>query len=211
MSEVPTNDWVHSSLRRKRDILIATSALTLAVPIGSTGLLLSRLIDGPKPLFDQKRVGKHGELFTIHKIRTMPSCTEDNPSAGATDKRSSKLGKILRLAAIDEIPQFYNVLSGDLSLIGPRALIEAEISEMKELLEPDLFNPWYSIYTSAGPGCVSSFGHDSHATERNLIASYRSRAESDIRDYKVASPLNDLKLIMRVGQTAAKVVIGNTR
>ncbi len=210
MPQVQTNEWVHSGLRRKRDVLLAASVLPLAAPLGSTGLLLSRLVDGPNPLFGQERVGKHGELFTIHKIRTMPNCSEDTPSVGALDNRASKLGRLLRLAAIDEIPQIYNIFSGDLSLIGPRALIEDEIKDMQKVLEPELFNPWYDVYTTAGPGCISSFGHDSHASERELVASYRRRAESDIVDYQNASPLNDMRLLMRVGQTAAKVAMGAT-
>ena len=207
MPQVQTNEWVHSGFRRKRDVFLATSVLPLVAPLGTTGLLLSRLVDGHSPLFGQERVGKHDELFTIRKIRTMPNCSENTPSEGTLDNRASKLGRLLRLTAIDEIPQVYNILSGDLSLIGPRALIEDEIKDMQAMLEPELFNPWYNVYTTAGPGCISSFGHDSHASERELAASYRRRAESDLVDYQNASPLNDMRLLIRVGQTVAKVAM----
>lgn len=196
--------WVHSPKRRTRDLAFV-SALTPAVsPFLVSGLALSRLIDGPHPLFKQQRVGKDGELFTIYKIRTMPNCHEDTPSAGTVDSRASKLGRLLRLGAVDELPQVYNILKGDLSVIGPRALIPTEIEDMKHVLPAELFNKWFDVYTSGGPGCVSTFGHLTHASERDIEQSYLRRAELDIYDFENASPRHDMQLLFRIGQTASR-------
>ena len=75
---------------------------------------------------------------------------------------------------------------------------------MREVLDPELFDRWYQIYTSAGPGCISSFGHDAHSADQgqDVELAFQMRAESDIQDYELSGPINDLKLLVRVGQTA---------
>ena len=105
----PINPWVHSRQRRARDLLLVSAITPVALSIGAAGLVASRIAHQSKPLFSQERIGKDGKPFTIRKIRTMPSDTPDTRSAGALDDRASKVGRLLRIAAIDEIPQISNI------------------------------------------------------------------------------------------------------
>ena len=94
--------------------------LLLGVPMLLVGLVVL-LVDGPPLLFCQKRVGRMGKLFTMYKYRTMRRCTEPGTSITvAGDSRVTSLGKILRRLKIDELPQLINVMTGDMSLVGPR-------------------------------------------------------------------------------------------
>lgn len=108
--------------KRLLDILGAIIGLILAAPlIGLFGWLIYR--ESPGSIFyTQKRIGRNGKLFTIFKLRSMRL---DSESTGAgwtveNDPRCLKIGRIIRSWNIDEVPQFWNVLMGDMSLVGPR-------------------------------------------------------------------------------------------
>ncbi|MFI1977392.1 exopolysaccharide biosynthesis polyprenyl glycosylphosphotransferase [Streptomyces wedmorensis] len=109
--------------KRALDIALAAPALALALPVLLLCALAVRLSDGPGVLFRQERVGQHGRHFTLLKFRTLrPS--DDNESATrwnvAGDRRMSAAGGFLRKSSLDELPQLWNVLRGDMSLVGPR-------------------------------------------------------------------------------------------
>ena len=90
-------------------------------------MLLSAIaikLDSKGPvLFKQKRVGQNGDIFTVLKFRTMINNPDINQNVqNADDKRITRVGKILRKYSIDEFPQFFNIIKGDMSLTGPRPL-----------------------------------------------------------------------------------------
>lgn len=95
-----------------------TLALMLAVILESKG----------PPIFKQKRIGRGGKEFTIFKIRTMTYNPENSGTyfTSANDTRITKIGKFLRISSLDEVPQFWNLLLGDMSLIGPRPNVPAQ-------------------------------------------------------------------------------------
>ncbi len=133
-------------MKRVFDFLISLFALIILSPlflIISVGILIS---DGRPVLFRQKRVGKDNELFEIYKFRTMKRGTENVASNDLEDANSkiTKFGKILRATSIDELPQLFNILTGSMSLIGPRPLIPEE-TEIRELRKN------YNVY-SVRPG-----------------------------------------------------------
>lgn len=133
-------------MKRVFDFLISLFALIILSPlflIISIGILIS---DGRPVLFRQKRVGKDNELFEIYKFRTMKRGTENVASNDLEDANSkiTKFGKILRATSIDELPQLFNILTGSMSLIGPRPLIPEE-TEIRELRKN------YNVY-SVRPG-----------------------------------------------------------
>lgn len=111
----------HSGLSSKRiiDILVSLCILPIALPLVGLGCFLTMITSAGKVFFVQERVGVSSKKFRIYKIRTMKS----KHSGGYTtsnDDRITIVGKFLRLSKIDELPQLYNILKGDMSLIGPR-------------------------------------------------------------------------------------------
>ena len=188
--------WLNSEERRKRDILIASSALPIALPIGSMAVLLSRAIDGKEPISSERRSLTDTEIFTIYKIRTT--------SNGDTSK-SNNFGKILRISGIDELPQIINILKGDMAMVGPRPLPPWEVKNMEATLPNDLFRKWKEAYNASPKGLISSYSHLSHSKLRdNHEESFKQRASLDIYDYGQASPAHDVRILVRMAYTAAR-------
>ncbi|RAK66566.1 sugar transferase [Phenylobacterium kunshanense] len=110
--------------RRKRafDVMVALAALVVFLPLLLLIGLMVRLESPGPALFRQRRTGLNGRVFTVFKFRTMTVAEDGDTVRQATrgDARVTALGAILRKFSIDELPQFLNVLRGDMSLIGPR-------------------------------------------------------------------------------------------
>jgi sugar transferase (PEP-CTERM system associated) len=111
--------------KRASDVVAAIAGLILAAPLMLVSALLLKLESPADPiLYHQERVGLNGETFIIHKFRTMRSDAEAKTgpvwSAGDKDPRITAVGRFMRKTRLDEIPQLWNVLRGDMSLIGPR-------------------------------------------------------------------------------------------
>ncbi|MGH9740499.1 MAG: sugar transferase [Candidatus Acidiferrales bacterium] len=114
--------WSKSPKKRAFDIIVSLIILASTFVIGAIVCIVVRLTSKGPALFRQKRVGLNGRLFTVYKFRTMVA-QNDKTGPGLTrngDTRLTFVGKILRKLKLDEIPQFYNVLRGDMSLVGPR-------------------------------------------------------------------------------------------
>ncbi|MFJ6104998.1 sugar transferase [Streptomyces sp. NPDC092359] len=120
---VPLEERRGLTAKRLLDIALAAPAMALALPVLLVCALAVRLADGPGVLFRQERVGQHGRHFTLLKFRTLRPC-DDTESATrwnvAGDRRMSAAGSFLRKSSLDELPQLWNVLRGDMSLVGPR-------------------------------------------------------------------------------------------
>ncbi|UAY52243.1 sugar transferase [Ferruginibacter albus] len=108
-------------VKRIIDILFSLVLLPLALPIILLACLAMWISSGGPLIFKQKRVGLNGKIFTIYKIRTMVHCPEGYVDfTRKNDSRITKVGLFLRKLKIDELPQLFNVLKGDMSWIGPR-------------------------------------------------------------------------------------------
>jgi O-antigen biosynthesis protein WbqP len=111
------------ALKRGGDVLVALIALVVLSPLLGILAIAIRL-DSPGPaLFRQRRVGRDSREFLIHKFRTMKSGTPDLPShlmQAQAESRVTRIGRFLRRTSLDELPQLWNVLNGDMALVGPR-------------------------------------------------------------------------------------------
>jgi len=130
-------------LKRLLDIAAASAALVAGSPLFGLTALLIKLEDGGPVFFQQKRVGYRGRLFGMFKFRSMVTNAEEvkkrlqaqNEMQGGVifkmknDPRVTRIGRIIRKYSIDELPQFWNVLIGDMSLVGPRPPLPAEVAE----------------------------------------------------------------------------------
>lgn len=124
--------------QRIMDIVVSLLTLIVGIPLIIIFSLLI-VIETPGPAFYvQERVGKNGKVFNLYKLRSMILDAEKNGAQWASkdDKRISRVGRIIRKARIDELPQLFNVLKGDMSFIGPRPEREIFIEEFsKEMPE----------------------------------------------------------------------------
>jgi exopolysaccharide biosynthesis polyprenyl glycosylphosphotransferase len=110
-------------LKRATDLLLATVGLVVLAPILCALALLIRWTSPGPVLYQQERTGLDGRSFEMLKFRTMPAGTEEETGPVWTprgDRRPTRLGRTLRRFSLDELPQLWNVLTGDMSLVGPR-------------------------------------------------------------------------------------------
>lgn len=109
-------------IKRMIDCVVCGVALVLLLPVMLVLALLIRIESPGAPLFTQQRVGRGGRIFTMYKFRSMKQAAEQDGAkfASQDDPRVTRIGRVIRKTRIDELPQLYNVVIGDMSLIGPR-------------------------------------------------------------------------------------------
>lgn len=113
--------WALSRTRRIIDVVAAAGALTVFLPVMGLAALAVRLGPPGPVLFKQERMGRDGLVFTLYKFRSMRTrAAASSPITVTGDNRITRIGAILRKYKLDELPQFWNVLRGDMSLVGPR-------------------------------------------------------------------------------------------
>jgi lipopolysaccharide/colanic/teichoic acid biosynthesis glycosyltransferase len=112
-----------SRTKRLLDVVAAGSGLLVTMPILAVAAAAIRWSMGRGVLFKQRRPGRHGETFTLYKLRTMADPVDAEGRPRPEYSRVTPLGRILRTTSIDELPQLWNVLRGDMSLVGPRPLL----------------------------------------------------------------------------------------
>ena len=105
-----------------RDMIFSIIGIIISIPILIIVGVLIKLEDGGPIFYTQQRIGKDEKEFTIYKLRTMKIDADKHGNiwASKNDSRITKIGKVIRKTRIDELPQFLNIMKGDMSLIGPR-------------------------------------------------------------------------------------------
>jgi len=127
---------VFDPVKRVVDLLVSAIALVVLSPVLAVLALLVQDKIGTPVIFSQKRPGKDGRLFTIHKFRTM---RDASPEAGSVDavasdaQRLTPFGRQLRSTSLDELPELVNVLRGEMSLVGPRPLLPEYLERYNDL------------------------------------------------------------------------------
>lgn len=139
-----TKTEIEKILKRKRfsmflircfDILVSFFGIVFLLPLFAITALVIRAKDGSPILFKQERVGKNGKIFKILKYRTMSVKQKENSSqiTVGEDQRITKTGKTLRKLKIDELPQLFNVLKGEMSFVGPRPEVKKYVDLYDDL------------------------------------------------------------------------------
>ncbi len=196
-----------NSLKRLFDLVFVLAAGVIIVPVVALVSLLIVVVDGHAPLFFQQRVGRDGRTFWMVKLRSMvpdadrrlAAYLRANATARAEwqrdqklrrDPRITRVGRFIRKSSLDELPQFWNVLCGDMSVVGPRPMMPAQ---------RDLY-PGQAYYRMR-PGVTGYWQvGDRHNT------SFAARARFDAEYYRDISLPTDMRVILRT----LKVVVRGT-
>ena len=168
--------------KRVLDVIASFLMLIFALPVFLIIIALIYLEDGNKAIYKQKRIGKNGKTINIYKFRSMVINAEEELKEMlkdeknriewqtyqkfTNDRRITKIGKVLRKTSLDELPQLFNVLAGDMSFIGPRPLVAGELDD---------HNGDHSKYESVTPGITgwwASHGRSDTTYDERLELEY---------------------------------------
>ena len=178
------------NMKRMFDILVSAVALVLLSPLFVVlAILIKRDSSGPV-FYQQERIGYRHRPFKIYKFRTMKANAESGTPllSEENDQRITRIGRVLRKYRLDELPQFWNVLKGDMSLVGPRPEREYFIRQIVERV------PYYVLLHQIRPG-ITSWGMVKYGYARN-IDEMIARLKYDILYLENMSLLVDLKIII---------------
>lgn len=196
---------LYSICKRVQDIVLSLLAIIILMPV----FLITAaavFIDDPKgsPIFSQLRVGRDGKVFRFYKFRSMVVDAEDrlneliqhNEMDGPVfkiekDPRITRVGRFIRKTSIDELPQLFNILMGDMSIVGPRPALPREVAEYSDYEKQRLYvTPGLTCYWQIQP-------------ERNRI-SFDEWMELDIKYINERSFLVDWKIIFKTVSAVLK-------
>lgn len=185
---VPLTDTVNKVLKRLVDIFGAVVAIILFSPVMLLAAIGVKTTSKGPLIFKQERVGLHNKPFKMYKFRSMEVQPVDDEKKGWTkknDPRVTKIGKILRKTSIDELPQFFNVLKGDMSLIGPRPERPLFVEKFKEEI------PRYMIKHQVRPGITGWAQVNGYRGDTSI----RKRIEYDLYYIENWSMAFDFKIL----------------
>lgn len=210
--DIPNNWTMNSRGKRFFDIVSGVFLLICFIPLLVTISILIKCLDGGPVLFRHERIGKDGKPFDCYKFRTMVMDAESrleavlasDPSLREEWNNARKLrydpriipgiGRLLRKSSLDELPQVFNVLKGEMSIVGPRPVVEDELQ---------YYGTYKSAYLSVRPGLTGPWqsGHRSDCT-------YRERVLMDADYVHTGTLKKDISIVF---QTALKFLRFNLR
>jgi exopolysaccharide biosynthesis polyprenyl glycosylphosphotransferase len=188
----------YSMFKRSFDIAVSILGMLLLLPVVPIIFLLIKLQDGGPVLYSQIRTGLYNRPFRIYKFRTMRIDAESNGAqwASKNDGRVTWLGNLLRKTRLDEVPQFWNILIGDMSFIGPRP----ERPEMIEQIEKEV--PFFRYRHLIKPG-LTGWAQINYPYGAS-VEDARNKLSFDFYYMKYASAVLDLMIVFRTLIAAAK-------
>lgn len=185
-----TGKFYEKVIKRLIDLLISFAAIVFLSPLFLLVSILVKTKLGSPIIFKQQRPGKNGEIFTLYKFRTMTNERDASGNLLPETIRLTNFGLLLRSTSLDELPQLFNILKGEMSLIGPRPLLV-------EYLE--LYNDHQKRRHEVRPGLTGL----AQVSGRNYL-SWEEKFNLDVEYIDNISLLNDLKILVL---TIKKVVI----
>jgi len=175
---------VQNIIKRIVDICISLPAVVILLPVFAVAVIATKLTSRGTAVFKQERAGKNGRPFVFYKFRTMKLGVEPfgpSPKSGE-DPRLTKVGKWLREYSLDELPQLFNVLKGDMSIVGPRPLYVSQMNEWNERQKKRL------LVKPGLTGLAQIQGRGQLTREEKL--------ELDVKYVETAGFLADIKIIL---------------
>jgi sugar transferase (PEP-CTERM system associated) len=196
-----TGRWMrrYRRIRRLLDIVASLIGIVFASPLMVATAIAIRLESRGRIIYSQERVGLHGRRFKIFKFRSMRVDAEINGPvwAGENDPRVTRVGRIIRKLRIDELPQFFNILRGEMSLIGPRPERPTFVNQLEELI------PYYSERHLVKPG-LTGWAQVCYPYGASFDDA-REKHQYDLYYIKNQSPLLDAIIVL---ETARVVLFG---
>lgn len=181
----------NTRIKEPLDKLIAAIGIVASLPVMLVAMIAIKIGSGGPVFLKQKRIGEGAKVFKALKFRTMENGRENERTLAGSenDPRITRVGKILRFFRIDEIPQLWNVIRGEMSIIGPRSLIEEEVNEFSKKV------PYFYLRHSIRPGITGwaqvNYGHGTKVEDG------MEKFQYDLYYIKNLSPILDLQILLR--------------
>ena len=175
---------LYNILKRAFDVFISFFAIILLSPVLAAVTVAIRVSSKGPAIFKQERAGKNGKSFVFYKFRTMALGIDPfgpSPKSGS-DTRLTAVGKLLREYSLDELPQLFNILKGDMSIVGPRPLYVSQVPEWNNRQKKRL------LVKPGLTGLAQISGRGELTREEKL--------ELDVKYVEKASSLTDIKIIL---------------
>lgn len=177
-------------IKRIVDFSCALLAVILLSPILCLLCVLVRTKLGSPVIFKQERPGKDGKIFTLYKFRTMTDERDENGNLLPDEVRLTKFGSLMRSLSLDELPEFINILKGEMSFVGPRPLLKQYLP---------LYNERQAMRHNVRPGLTGL----AQVNGRNLIT-WEEKFEWDVRYVEKISPWLDIKILFKTVSNVLK-------
>lgn len=176
--------------KRFFDFILSLIAIIMLSPVYLIVIVLVRIKLGSPVFFTQKRPGKDEKIFKMYKFRTMTNEVDENGNLLPDDKRLTKFGKLLRSTSLDELPELFNILKGDMSIVGPRPLLVRYLP---------LYNEYQKHRHDARPG----FTGWAQCNGRNSIG-WEEKFDLDVYYVNHITFLLDVKIIFKTVKTVLR-------
>lgn len=185
--------------KRSVDIFVALCLSVVAVPLIVIAAICIKINDGREVIITQTRLGRFGKRIRLYKLRTMTygdtgKWIKDREKDADFENKITKIGRYLRKSRIDELPQLWNILKGDLSLIGPRPDLEGLVGKLEEAI------PYYSLRYSVQPG-LSGWAQINQHVQPQSIEETRDRLAYDLYYVKYRSIILDIYIGLKTIKT----------
>ena len=177
-------------IKRLLDIILSLIAIIITLPIFLITGILVLIFLGKPAIFRQKRPGKKEKFFTMYKFRTMSNKKDKDGNLLPDELRLTKLGKFLRKTSLDEIPEFINILKGDMSFVGPRPLLVEYL-------------PYYTEEEHHRHDVRPGLTGLAQISGRNLL-NWDDKFRKDLEYVKNVTIIKDFKIVLKTFYTVIK-------
>lgn len=177
-------------IKRPQDFLCALAAIIVLSPVMLITAILVRTKLGSPVIFKQERPGLNGKIFTLYKFRTMTDKKDENGNLLSDEIRLTNFGKKLRSTSLDELPELFNILNGDMAVVGPRPLLVRYL-------------PRYNEHQARRHEVRPGFTGYAQVNGRNAIT-WEDKFEKDVYYVDHVTFLGDWKIIFKTVSTVLK-------